>query len=112
MRGIHVRGQEEIRKRMLVHTAAFNVGLLVRKRFGFGTPRSLQRPAAAALADAAAHGLATDFGQIRRILGLLGPSRRLPPPLTPLLAQQHHVPAVLPAYTTGPSWGTSSTDCY
>ena len=37
-------GREEIRKRMLIHVAAFNLGLLMRRRFGVGTPRSLQRP--------------------------------------------------------------------
>ncbi len=42
MRRVHVRGQEEIRKRMLVQAAAFNLGLLMRRRCGFGTPRALQ----------------------------------------------------------------------
>ena len=33
---------------MVIHVAAFNLGLLMRKRFGVGTPRGLQgRPAAA-----------------------------------------------------------------
>ena len=43
LRRVHVRGQEEIRKRMLIHAAAFNLGLLMRKHFGIGTPRGLQR---------------------------------------------------------------------
>lgn len=35
-------------KQMLIHVAAFNLGLLMRRRFGVGTPRGLQgRPAAA-----------------------------------------------------------------
>ena len=42
LRRVHVRGQEEIRKRMLVQAAAFNLGLLMRKRCGFGAPRALQ----------------------------------------------------------------------
>ena len=42
LRRVHVRGQENIRKRMLVHAAAFNLGLLMRSRFGYGTPRSMQ----------------------------------------------------------------------
>ena len=42
MRRLHVRGQENIRKRMLLHAAAFNLGLLMRRRFGVGTPRALQ----------------------------------------------------------------------
>ena len=35
---------------MLIHVAAFNVGLIMRKRFGFGTPRGLQGLAAASAA--------------------------------------------------------------
>ena len=47
LRRMHVRGQEEIRKRLLVQASAFNLGLLMRKRFGFGTPRGLHGLAAA-----------------------------------------------------------------
>lgn len=39
MRRLHLRGQENILKRLLVHAAAFNLGLVMRKRFGAGTPR-------------------------------------------------------------------------
>ena len=39
---------KEIRKRMLVHAAAFNLSLVMRTCFGFGTPRGLQGLAAAA----------------------------------------------------------------
>jgi len=42
LRRVEVRGQEEIRKRMLVQAATFNLGLLMRQRFGWGTPRGLQ----------------------------------------------------------------------
>ena len=42
LRRVHLRGQENIRKRMLVHAAAFNLGLLMRSRFGYGTPRAMQ----------------------------------------------------------------------
>ena len=42
LRRVHVRGRENIRKRLLLHAAAFNLGLLMRTRFGHGTPRSLQ----------------------------------------------------------------------
>ena len=75
LRRVHVRGQEEIRKRMLVHAAAFNLGLLMRRRCGFGTPRGLQglATAAAALADASARHFATIVGQIGRFFGLRGP---------------------------------------
>ena len=42
LRRVHVRGQENIRKRLLVHAAAFNLGLLMRTRLGYGTPRAMQ----------------------------------------------------------------------
>ena len=54
MRRVHLRGREEIRKRILVQAAAFNLGLLMRKRCGFGTPRALQG-LAWARAELAAH---------------------------------------------------------
>ena len=42
MRRLHLRGRGNVEKRLLIHGAAFNIGLLFRKRFGIGTPRSLQ----------------------------------------------------------------------
>jgi transposase len=42
LRRAHVRGHENVLKRLLVHTAAFNLGLWMRTLFGVGTPRSLQ----------------------------------------------------------------------
>ena len=39
MRRVHLRGQENIAKRYLIHTAAFNLGLIMRKLTGFGTPK-------------------------------------------------------------------------
>jgi transposase len=41
MRRTHLRGQENILKRILVHVAGCNLGLLMRRNFGFGTPRGL-----------------------------------------------------------------------
>ena len=47
MRRVHLRGNPNIRKRLLVHVAGCNLGLLLRQMIGVGTPRSLQgRPAA------------------------------------------------------------------
>ena len=48
MRRVHVRGRENVRKRILMHAAAFNLGILMRKLCGYGTPRSLQGLATAA----------------------------------------------------------------
>lgn len=42
LRRVHVRGHENILKRLLVHASAFNLGLWMRTLFGVGTPRSLQ----------------------------------------------------------------------
>ena len=41
MRRTYLRGQENILKRVLVHVAGCNLGLLMRRNFGFGTPRGL-----------------------------------------------------------------------
>jgi transposase len=42
LRRMHVRGHENVLKRLLVHAGAFNLGLWMRTLFGVGTPRSLQ----------------------------------------------------------------------
>lgn len=42
MRRVHLRGRENILKRLVVHAGAANLGLLLRKVFGKGTPRALQ----------------------------------------------------------------------
>jgi transposase len=42
MRRVHLRGRSNILKRLVVHAGAANLGLLMRKMFGAGTPRSLQ----------------------------------------------------------------------
>jgi transposase len=50
MRRVHLRGRDNIRKRLLVHAGGLNLGLLMRILFGVGTPRSLQGRVAALLA--------------------------------------------------------------
>ena len=100
LRRVHVRGQEEIRKRILIQAAAFNLGLLMRKRFGFGTPRGLQGLAAAQAAlachisTAVLHTLphyCSHLGLWRPIVGSLsqeiGPWHKFSPDsvLTPLI---------------------------
>jgi transposase len=47
MRRIHLRHHKNIAKRLLIHIAGFNLGLLMRNRFGIGKPRCLQGRAAA-----------------------------------------------------------------
>jgi transposase len=54
LRRAHVRGHENILKRLLLHASAFNLGLWMRTQFGIGTPRGLQgRRATLAMALAA-----------------------------------------------------------
>ena len=50
MRRTHLRGHANILKRLLVHTGACNLGLLMRTLIGVGTPRGLQGRVAAVLA--------------------------------------------------------------
>jgi len=47
MRRVHLRRHPNILKRLLVHVAAFNLGLVMRQLLGRGTPRGLQGHAAA-----------------------------------------------------------------
>jgi len=65
MRRTHLRGRANIAKRLLVHAAAFNLGLLMRRALGVGTPRGLQSRAAQAIAALIALGaaLATVVGR-------------------------------------------------
>ncbi|MGH9384536.1 MAG: transposase [Vicinamibacterales bacterium] len=42
MRRLHLRGRQNILKRLLIQAAAFNLALFMRKTYGVGTPRGLQ----------------------------------------------------------------------
>ena len=42
MRRTHLRGHQNILKRLLIHVGAFNLGLLLRSQMGAGTPRELR----------------------------------------------------------------------
>ena len=50
IRQTHLRGHDNILKRLLVHTGGFNLGLLMRALVGVGTPRGLQGRLAAVMA--------------------------------------------------------------
>jgi transposase len=52
LRRVHLRGHRNILKRVLIHVAGLNLGLVLRKRHGRGTPRGLK-------------------GRLRRLLALL-----------------------------------------
>jgi hypothetical protein len=42
MRRVHLRGTANILKRVLIHASGFNLGLVMRRWLGVGTPRGLQ----------------------------------------------------------------------
>jgi len=50
MRRTHLRGHDNILKRLLIHGGGFNLGLVMRQSLGIGKPRRLQGRLAAALA--------------------------------------------------------------
>ncbi len=65
MRRTHLRGHDNIRKRLLVHVAGFNLGLLLRQAYGSGTPRALQ-----GLLSALERGFWTVYRLLSRLLAL------------------------------------------
>ena len=67
LRRTHLRGHANILKRLLVHTGAFNLGLLIRTLIGVGTPRGLQGRLAAVLTRVVA--VWTRFGDCSRDRG-------------------------------------------
>ena len=73
LRRVHVRGREEIRRRILIQAAAFNLGLLTRSLYGIGTPRGFQGLAGvpAALARHLGSAIGHLIGLVRRRLGPL-----------------------------------------
>ena len=48
-RRVRLRGEDNVRKRYLIHAAAFNLGLVMRSLFGAGTPRGMANRLAAFL---------------------------------------------------------------
>ena len=64
MRRTHLRGHPNILKRLLIHVAGFNLGLVMRQLIGIGKPRRVQDGLGTAL-----------LGLFATILGLLGASR-------------------------------------
>jgi transposase len=52
MRRLYLNGRDNILKRLLIHTAAFNLGLVIRTQAGAGTPRQLAEALAQGLKEA------------------------------------------------------------
>ena len=71
MRRTHLRGHQNILKRLLIHAGGFNLGLLIRATLGVGTPRGLQGRLARVLAV-----LLVFLGIPRRTLAAIGLSPR------------------------------------
>jgi transposase len=94
MRRVHLRGKDNIAKRALIHAAAFNLGLILRKLLGVGTARG-----AADLRTAVCFA----------ILRLVGAANRSVAPTEPLGAEDwttshrcrhHSVPCAIAALST------------
>lgn len=75
IRRVYLRGRENIAKRVLIHTAGFNIGLMMRIKYGLRKPRSLT-----AGADALFLWLVDRLGAF---LWLVGPVATLLPSLRP-----------------------------
>jgi transposase len=71
MRRLHLRGRENILKRLVVHSGAANLGLLMRKLFGKGTPRGLAGalPAIKSAAKASTRLLYVSAKLVRKLAG-------------------------------------------
>src|SRR5438552_15091956 len=85
LRQTHLRGHQNILKRLLIHAGAFNLGLLIRSILGVGTPRGLQGRLATVLSVVSAlivvgrHRF-TEIGAVRRAIAAT--SGRVPVPTT------------------------------
>ena len=92
MRRTHLRGHPNILKRLLIHTAGFNLGLLLRHQFGVGKPRPLQDGLTAATAaffalfDAVFALFDVVFGLLRALGNFVMPSDATSTPGTPIPA--------------------------
>ena len=85
MRRTHLRGQGNLLKRLLMHVAGFNLGLVMRALVGIGKPRRMQDGLAAGLFGLLARVLGR-LGSFGRRWGRLGHLRTTPAPLTSLRA--------------------------
>ena len=75
MRRTHLRGHENILKRLLIHSGALNLGLLIRQAIGVGTPRGLQGRFRRRFASLVSHG--APWSRLTMAVSLLRPLRGL-----------------------------------
>jgi len=85
LRRTHLRGHQNILKRLLVHAGAFNLGILMRQAFGRGTPRGLQ-------------GRRFGVGALDIAFGMLG--ERVWMTATRLWVTSRRMPSVVRTYST------------
>jgi transposase len=83
LRRLHLRGRDNIAKRVLIHAAGFNIGLLMRLKYGLSKPRSLGGKAAAA-ARALILGMVRRVRSIPAMLSRIGSAEVLRKPITPI----------------------------
>ena len=99
MRRVHLRGHANIRKRLLLHAAGFNLSLLMRQLIGVGTPRGLQGRRVAAVVAL--------LGLIRSLWESLTRPERLARPVSPHERRSNVVNLIMPGgvsemgFTTG-----------
>jgi hypothetical protein len=102
LRRVFVRGRKNVQKRLQLHAAAANLGIVMRKILGAGTPRSLQGRLAALLAlisilaDAITH--VFDFVEALPVLSRT--QHELRNPSFPEFVRAPR-PALTPAFSTG-----------
>ena len=95
MRRVHLRGYTNIRKRLLVHVCGFNLGLVIRRLTGVGTPRSLQGRARALL-DASKLVLSRSWRLVSPSEALVTPRAPDPTPIGATELSHLRLPLVLP----------------
>jgi transposase len=100
LRRTHLRGHANILKRVLIHASAFNLGLVMRRLIGVGTPRGLQGRLAAVLAT-----LVMVLQPIRRPMAAIGALIRV----VPLMRGRFAAPTMLVVHSSPPA--TCTTGC-
>ena len=81
MRRVHLRGHTNILKRLLIHAAGFNLGLVMRTVIGVGTPRGLQ-----GVVSSIAYWLHRLRGSLEALLNQLGATKPSLPLVSPSVA--------------------------
>lgn len=93
MRQVHLRGHNNILKRLLIHCAAFNLSILMRKVCGVGKPRVLQGQRTALISglEPAFSGLRRLFEALSRLWEALFGVPAVQSPAAPLFAWENRI---------------------